>query len=313
MGNVDPDTEALEVVCTSLMNVYVFHADGSLYGPWPIQASDWLYGACPALGDLDGDGDIEIVIGTEWGIQAWHHDGTEIFYHNLFYYDDFFPRVYEFPVLSDLDKDGDLEIILGKIDGNLYIFHHDGSDFSYNSFTWPKATGGAIKSTPALADLDGDSELEIVVGSEDGYMYAWNLDGSDVDSHWPIHIGRPIRSSPAIGDIDNRSNHDLEVVIGSEGKVYAWHQDGTPVSGNWPVSTPVYTSFVYTSPGLADLNGNGDLEILIHDRERSLEILKHDGSRVSGWNPPDSLELSSDSPIIGDLNGDFSPEIIIHS
>ena len=95
---------------------------------------------------------------------------------------------------------------------------------------WPKTTGSDVHSSSALGDIDGDGDIEVVVGSWDKKVYAWHHDGSDVTG-WPKTTGSGVESSPALGDIDG--DGDIEVVVGSEdGKVYAWDCFGTYDSNN---------------------------------------------------------------------------------
>ncbi|RLA93283.1 MAG: hypothetical protein DRG69_07355, partial [Deltaproteobacteria bacterium] len=49
----------------------------------------------------------------------------------------------------------------------------------------------------------------------------------------------------------------MEIVVGSD-KVYAWHHDGSTVKG-WPR----YTNDVLSSPALGDIDGDGDIEIVV--------------------------------------------------
>ena len=69
-----------------------------------------------------------------------------------------------------------------------------------------------VYSSPALGDLDGDGHLEVVVGSDDGKVYAWHHDGTPV-AGWPQTTGDVVDSSPALGDLDGDGH--LEVVVGS--------------------------------------------------------------------------------------------------
>jgi hypothetical protein len=315
VGNIDPVTPQLEVVAISNGRIYVFHENGSLYEPWPIFVS-WGPNSAPAIADLDNDGDFEIVASNPGHVRAWHHDGTRMFtrfFEGRCNNNNFMAS----PVLWDLDNDGNMEIIAGACDGNLHIVHpeldeNDNiSNFESGGFTWPKIANGTILATPAIADLDRDGEMEIVVSTSEGNIYAWNLDGSDL-AGWPIDIGQPVISSAAIGDIDNDPNHDLEIIVGSDdGNVYAWHHDGRLLDGLWPVDISERSNVIWTSPALTDLDGDGDLEILINGKDDTLKALEHDGSEVMEWRPEFPPLMSSYSPVVGDLDNNNIPEVAI--
>ncbi|MCJ7821625.1 MAG: FG-GAP-like repeat-containing protein, partial [Armatimonadetes bacterium] len=152
---------------------------------WPQLTGDWTWSS-PALGDLDGDGDLEVVAGSyDSKVYAWHHDGTPVWAEPRTTGD----QVASSPALGDLDGDGDLEIVIGSHDGKVYAWHHDGTA------AWsPPSTGGWVESSPALGDLDGDGDLEVVVGSWDMKVYAWHHDGSPVWSQ-PRDTGGLVVSS----------------------------------------------------------------------------------------------------------------------
>jgi hypothetical protein len=79
---------------------------------------------------------------------------------------------------------------------------------------------GAVVSSPALADVDDDGDLEIVVGCADGLVYGLHHDGSTVEG-FPISVGAGISSSPAVGDID--LDGSIELVVGAQAdSLYVW-------------------------------------------------------------------------------------------
>ena len=97
--------------------VYAFDRNLNVLPGWPQYSIDH-YGtgtnpafvSTPALGDLDKDGDLEIVVGAfDERIHAWHHDGTYVANWPRWSYD----TVSSSPALVDIDKDGYLEVIIG--------------------------------------------------------------------------------------------------------------------------------------------------------------------------------------------------------
>jgi hypothetical protein len=310
-GNLDVSTPELEIVANSWDRVYVFDASGHVLPPWPKLLPGGTFSA-PAVGDLDGDGQLDIVCSSATGLRAWHHDGSEMF---TLPYGPALPGFLADPVnldsspaLQDLDGDGDLEIVVGSLDGGVYIVHHRGDLFASDGFTWPKRTAGAIQTTPALADIDGDHRIEVVVGSHDGMLHAWNLDGTPVAGLWPLTIGYHVISSPAIGDIDNDGG--LEIVHGADdGAIHAWNHDGSSVAGAWPFELTSIPLPTWSSPALADLDGNGDLEILASGDQRHMEALDHDGTRFPGWDRYESIQFMWASPVVGDIYHNPGPEV----
>ena len=65
----------------------------------------------------------------------------------------------------------------------------------------------------AVGDIDGDGDMEVVVGSDDNKVYAWHHGGTNV-SGWPKTTGAGACACPAISDIDGDGDLDLYVVSG---------------------------------------------------------------------------------------------------
>ncbi|MEW5767718.1 MAG: FG-GAP-like repeat-containing protein, partial [bacterium] len=253
----------------------------------------------PALGDINGDGRLEIVVGSNDNkVYAWNDEGSLV---------TGFPvgtggAVGSSPALGDIDGDGRLEIVVGSNDNKVYAWNDEGSLVP----GFPVDTGWIINSSPALGDIDGDGRLEIVVGSNNNKVYAWNDDGSLVPG-FPVDTGWIINSSPALGDIDGDGR--LEIVVGSDGdRVYAWNDDGSLVPG-FPVGAG---GAVGSSLALGDIDRDGRLEIVVGSYDNKVYAWNDEGSLVPGF-PVDTRGAVNSSPALGDIDQDGRLEIVVGS
>lgn len=181
-----------------------------------------------ALGDLEGDGDVEVVVSTLDGqVFAFHHDGSPVagfpvgsdwersaaardpdiavasqntLDHGFF----------ASPVLYDLDGDQDLEIIQSGLDQHLYVWHHDGSPKEGFPVLCRDVEDGnrgfRIIVTPAVGDLDLDGEPEMVLGTNEYYnqsesrIYIVKAEGN-LAPGGPFELGGPILNFGLIGEV----------------------------------------------------------------------------------------------------------------
>jgi PKD repeat protein len=267
----------------------------SLQPGWPQSAGDVIYSSA-ALGDLDGDGKLEVVIGSTNGlVYAWDTDGSAL----LGWPQTTGDLIYSSPALADLNEDGELEVVIGSTDGKVYAWDTDGGLLD----GWPQTTLGSVESSPAVVDLDGDGHLEVVVGSNDYRVYAWHADGSAVTG-WPVMTGDWVNDTPAVADLDG--DGVLEVVAASwDRSVYAWHADGAPVEG-WPQSTG---DLVPHSLALGDLDGDGTLEVVAGSIGDTVYAWHADGTVVTGW-PRATGDAIWSSTTLGDIDGDGALEVV---
>lgn len=107
----------------------VVYGDGSGTA-WSDPSAKLAYGSPPAVADIDGDGDAEIIVVREYSSSlygagdyraaAYTHDGTQLWETSPFVGLDF--DWASAPVISDMDHDGTPEIVIGRV-----ILRPDGS------------------------------------------------------------------------------------------------------------------------------------------------------------------------------------------
>jgi hypothetical protein len=168
------------------------------------------------------------------------------------------------PAFADLDNDGDLDILMGNADGICYAYRNDGTSHSPTwvaNSAWDAPDVGSSLASPALADLDGDGDYDLMIGSG-GTTRAYQNTGSTTSPTWTPQAswetGLPnviTAASPAIGDRD--CDGDVDMYIGSGlGVIYGVTNNGTSASPSWSyVSTlNITTGQTNVRPLLVDLN-----------------------------------------------------------
>ena len=220
------------------------------------------------------------------------------------------------PVLADLNNDQMLDIVVATNSGHIVAYNHDGT------LLWDKDVAPSfgmsagtheIHSSPAVADIDGDNKLEIVVGTgaidpnvcTNGGVIVLDHFGN-TQAGWPkLSFGKnkdgctdTIFSTPALGDLDR--DGDMEIVAaGFDGRIYAWDHDGSLFPGFPPDSNlldrfPMWGDLVgqladtiWGSPTLADINNDGYLEIVLTTDEGNFDARW--GGDAGGWICPYQL------------------------
>lgn len=216
-----------EIICGDQDGyVHALHYNGSVVVGWPQLAHDFIKSS-PVIADLEGDGDLEIIVCSGFTqqriVSAWHHDGTIV---------DGWPvengLAFAQPSVADLDGDGALEVLCGGAIANtpygrFYVWHHDGTLVADWPITFPwdgSQNLDYIYAQAVVGDIDGDTDMEIIVGSYYKKLYAWHDDASNVTG-WPKIIGDAVDSTAAIADIDQDTLVEI-AVAGDDGKIYVW-------------------------------------------------------------------------------------------
>ena len=149
---------------------------GSYFSDYP----EYDLRAFPDVGDLDGDGMIDLVCGSADGrIYFYKGEGckSRLVTQEAVGLTDAEGRElsvssYSAPVLYDVDSDGILDIVCGAGDGKIYLFLGLG-ELQYQPMGAIIETGLEGQVLPDVGDLDGDGIIDIICGSNEGRLLAF--------------------------------------------------------------------------------------------------------------------------------------------
>ena len=200
------------------------------------------------------------------------------------------------PVLADIDNNGSIEIIIGDLEGEqMRVF-----DVALSPILTISVESG-IRATVAVDNLDVDSQAEFVFGTLDGYLHAYNHDGS-AKAGYPILVATEgILSTPVLADIDGDTEPEI-IFIAANGRVYVYEADGTPKWNRTLGDFAGVSGQIRNGDAVvADIDGDLDLEIIAGSYKGSLFAFSHTGERL--WS------FDTEWPIIGTpLVIDIDPE-----
>jgi hypothetical protein len=189
------------------------------------------YHYAPALGDLDADGDLDLLVGT-WndGIGLYRNTGTPEapqFELEAAEYVTLTRGSHTTPALVDIDADGDLDLFVGETSGVINFFRNTGTPqdpaFTLVSDEYAGIDVGR-RAAPSFLDVDADGDQDMVVGSEQEGLVVVRNTGTPEAPVFERSDALPIRApelaAPAFADLDGDGDRDLVTGTRSGGLIY---------------------------------------------------------------------------------------------
>ncbi|MBI3996910.1 MAG: S8 family serine peptidase [Candidatus Omnitrophica bacterium] len=182
---------------------------------------------------------------------------------------------------------------------------------------WPQTVAPvATERSPfALADVDGNGTMELIVADLAGMLHVFSASGAELPG-WPVAAGVTAISDVIAADVD--ADRDLELFfVGDDERLYGYQHTGVGLPG-WPQTLSSGTSDSYALVA-ADVDRDGAQELVVMPTwpkfiaPHSVSIYRGDGSLVRQWPLYDVWNTMIDfgtGPAVADLNGDGIPELI---
>ena len=261
----DGDLDVLYAEQTNNTIAWSENMDGAgTFGPQQAIDSTAASAMCVRAGDLDGDGDLD-VLGASFDDDtiAWHEntDGAGTFGRQIVTRSSDFANS---TFAADLDGDGDLDVVTASPgDDKIAWFENtDGAGTFRARQVITTSADGAL--SVHAADLDGDGDADVLSASAEDDTVAWyeNMDGAGSfgvrqvisnTAHWATSV--------YVADLDNDGDLDVLSASMDDSKI-AWYENtdaaGTFGSEQIITTNAVNARCVYA----ADLDGDGDHDVL---------------------------------------------------
>ena len=263
----------------------------------------------PLAADVDGDGQLEVFLGE------YFPGGAADASRKGYVLDARGNAEYTVPMrfnsmaaaAADLDGDAGMEIVFSEGShsneaGGLGYRVFNGEDGSAVwSFETSNDPGEGFFASPALVDVDGDAELDLIAGSMDDTVYA--LRGTDGATLWQTPaLGHYVRHSTPMADVDG--DGAMEVTVHTEaGDAFLF--DALTGTQEWREDLG---KIVAATPAIGDLDGDGGLErVYSHVEEGGVVAVRSDGTIL--WRQT-VHDFSYRSPTLIDVDGDGLVDVV---
>ncbi len=260
------------------------------------------------LGDLDGDGDLDLVVGNYSQVnRVYLNTGTSHFSAGSDVETGTTHKTRSAP-LGDLDGDGDLDLVTGNFSAVNRVYLGDGS----GSF----AAGNDVEATTSktvtaeLGDLDGDGDLDLVTGNNSAVNRVHLGDGSGgFAGGFNVETGATnFTRGMALGDVDGDGDLDLIAANLGVNRMHLGTGSGTFAAG---VDLATGGSNSTQSASFGDLDGDGDLDLIVADYGVNRFYL---GDGSGSFGASNDVETGTTNNTLGmslgDLDGDGDLDVI---
>jgi hypothetical protein len=260
----------------------------------------------PRFADIDADDDYDLFVSVLFNttvtqsLMYYKNEGTPQIADHQFVTNNYLKQLdiisNSYPSFADLDNDGDSDLLLGSQDhplGTLHYLENVGSttnpSYEYLDSSYFNITGD-LSVLPSLGDLDGDNDIDLLVGLFDGKIDYYRNDG-DANSPDLIFQGKLIDSSGTIIDIgtlaapfllDVDGDEDLDLSVGEfSGKFNYFENTGNRFFFEFTETSSFFGNLDVgdnSSPFLYDYNNDSVFDLFSGNRAGNFYFFENNGT-----------------------------------
>lgn len=199
---------------------------GAPLAGWPVSLGNAAFTpSTPSLGDLDGDGAVEVVCGSSSGrLWAWRLDGTPFFPGTV----QLLATVVGSVAIADFDGVPGPELVATTDNGMLHALRPNGSPLP----DWPVDVGTPV-SAPVIARLGSDTVAVVLVGGAVSLLAIQADLTTRFSSPLTSPPGGAVVSEPAVGDLDGDGVQEIAVATTGFTTLAVFDSLGVLLAG-WP-------------------------------------------------------------------------------
>jgi len=285
-------------------NLNYYRNDGTASSPiWTLVTENWFtidVGTknIPWFADIDADNDYDLFIGNAEGFTAYYrNNGTAASPNMVFVTDNYISDVgnTNSPTFVDIDNDSDLDMFIGEYIGNINFWRNNGTP---QNASWSFVRKYYLEidmnssSTPALADIDADGDLDMISGEWVGILDLYRNSGTAANHRWTIEsenyagIDAGDNSRPYFVDIDNDNDYDM-FVGNLAGTVYYYRNNGNASVPNFVFVDSIYNGIDVgdmCAPAFIDIDHDNDYDLFLGNDSGFIWFYRNTGTQtVPAW------------------------------
>jgi len=209
------------------------------------------------------------------------------------------------PTFVDLDGDGDLDIVSGSSDASFYYIQNTGTTTApafaaavHNPFGLVAFVDVFGLSNPAFADIDNDGDLDLIAGSYYGNFFYYQNTGTATAPAFAAPVKNPFGLTkvllptggwnyhPIIKDMDGDGDYDV-LTEDYYGPFLYFKNNGTNAAPAFaavqinPFGLANIGFKLYGAPACADLDGDGDFDILTQVNDGTFYYVQNTGTTIA--------------------------------